>query len=273
MTTVLRAALVAAFAIGGFARAADLASVDRTIKKEPAYQTKSPRYALLVFGPEARDRVWLVHDGDTLYVDRNGDGDLTDAGEKVAAKVGKDRNLDENGYEFRVGDLPIGGRLHKRLTVYASSLSRYPDTVRSLPNAKTALAADAKAHGYTVKIELDMPGMKGMGVGGRVMRMAGVIDGAGALLFADKPAAAPVIHLDGPLQVTFYGEKPKLMLERDNDVVLVVGTPGVGPGTLAMLYYEDTIPTAAFPQLEIEFAAQKPGTSPVHQTFELRHRC
>ena len=47
---------------------ADLTKVDRSIKKEPAYQTKSPKYCLLVFGPEAKTRVWLVLDGDTLYI-------------------------------------------------------------------------------------------------------------------------------------------------------------------------------------------------------------
>src|SRR5262249_33993179 len=57
------------------AAAADLGKIDRTIKKEPAYKNK-PYYGLLVFGPEAKGRVWVVLDGDTLYVDRNGDGDL-----------------------------------------------------------------------------------------------------------------------------------------------------------------------------------------------------
>ena len=56
----------------------DLTKVDRTIAKEPAYKTK-PRYCLLVFGPEPKIRVWLVLDGDVLYVDRNGNGDLTHA--------------------------------------------------------------------------------------------------------------------------------------------------------------------------------------------------
>ena len=64
------------------APAADLTKVDRSIKKEPAYQTKAPRYCLLVFGPRADYRVWLVLDGSTLYVDRNGNGDLTEAGQK-----------------------------------------------------------------------------------------------------------------------------------------------------------------------------------------------
>src|SRR5262245_20330579 len=71
------------------ASAADLSKVDRTIAKEPAYHTKTPKYCLLVFGAEAQTRVWLVLDGDTLYVDRNGNGDLTEAGEAVKAKSGR----------------------------------------------------------------------------------------------------------------------------------------------------------------------------------------
>src|SRR5579875_43304 len=64
------------------AKPADLSKIDRTIKKEPAYKGK-PRYCLLVFGREAKTKVWVVIDGPTLYVDRNGNGDLTDAGEQV----------------------------------------------------------------------------------------------------------------------------------------------------------------------------------------------
>ena len=49
------------------ARGADLTKIDRKIAKEPAYQNE-PKYCLLVFGPEAKTRVWLVLDNDTLYV-------------------------------------------------------------------------------------------------------------------------------------------------------------------------------------------------------------
>jgi hypothetical protein len=61
-------------------RAVDLSKIDRTIGKEPAYQTK-PKYCLVVFGPEAKTRVWLVLDGDVLFVDR--DGDLTGKDERI----------------------------------------------------------------------------------------------------------------------------------------------------------------------------------------------
>src|SRR5262245_7872130 len=64
--------------------AADLSKIDRKIGKEPAYESQSkPKYCLVVFGPEAKTRVWLVLDGDVLYVDRNGDGDLTGEDERI----------------------------------------------------------------------------------------------------------------------------------------------------------------------------------------------
>src|SRR2546423_744441 len=83
--------------------AADLSKVERTIAREPAYRSKAPRYCLLVFGPEAKTSVWLVQDGDTLYVDRNGNGDLTEEGEKVLAE--KQDGAEEGVYTFRIGEL------------------------------------------------------------------------------------------------------------------------------------------------------------------------
>jgi len=61
----------------------DLTKVDRTITREPDYQSQ-PHYALLVFGPQAKQRSWLVIDGESVaYIDRNGNGDLTDAEDRV----------------------------------------------------------------------------------------------------------------------------------------------------------------------------------------------
>jgi hypothetical protein len=60
----------------------ELSRIDRTIAKEPRYQHR-PKYCLLVLGPKATTRVWLVLDGDRLYIDRNGNSDLTEKGESV----------------------------------------------------------------------------------------------------------------------------------------------------------------------------------------------
>src|SRR5262245_56037585 len=97
------------------AAAGDLRDIERKIVKEPQYKTK-PRYCLLVFGPEAKTRVWLVVDGDALYVDRNSNGDLTEDGEKVAAKKA-DAFADSKDFEFEAGDLRDGKVMHKKLSL------------------------------------------------------------------------------------------------------------------------------------------------------------
>ena len=45
--------------LAALALAAD-PKIDRSISKEPPYETKAPKYCLLVFGPQAKYRVWLV---------------------------------------------------------------------------------------------------------------------------------------------------------------------------------------------------------------------
>ncbi|MEN6494403.1 MAG: hypothetical protein ABFD16_08930 [Thermoguttaceae bacterium] len=55
----------------------DLTKIERRLQNEPVYESKRPQYCLLVFGPRAEPRVWAVLDGDVLYLDRNGNGDLT----------------------------------------------------------------------------------------------------------------------------------------------------------------------------------------------------
>ena len=65
----------------------DLSKIDRTIVHEPNYRYQ-PHYALLVFGHKAEHRSWLVIDGDSVaYIDRQGNGDLTDPADRVELDV------------------------------------------------------------------------------------------------------------------------------------------------------------------------------------------
>src|SRR5437016_4869390 len=93
---------------------ADLTKIDRSIAKEPVYQTK-PKYCLLVFGPEAKFRAWLVQDGNTLYVDRNGNGDLTEEGKRV--KLAQESPNEGDMQLFQAGDLHDGKLTHTGLSV------------------------------------------------------------------------------------------------------------------------------------------------------------
>jgi hypothetical protein len=263
--TTLRAALLM-FAAAGPAAAADLGHIDRAIKKEPAYQTKAPGYLLLAFGPEARDRVWLVRDGDVLYADRNGNGDLTEPGERITAeKSGADR-------AFHAGTVRCGGREHRHLVVRTARLSDYGDSVLSHPVSKAALRKDKDAELVSVSVEVEVPGLTGGGDGGRLQAGAR-FDSDGPLLFGDSPAAAPVVHFGGPLRLRTEDARPTLYRSVVHDLMLTVGTPGAGPGTFAHLGYDKLVPGGAFLVAEAEFPPARPGDPPVRQRFELKERC
>jgi hypothetical protein len=253
--------------------AADLSKVDRRIAKEPAYQSKGPKYGLLVFGSKASDRVWLVLDGDTLHVDRNGNGDLTEPGEKVAAD--KTRDPDEYGYSFEVGDLSAGGKIHKGLSIqfFRLSLLVANPTLAKFAPLHAALKADPKATAVSLSIDVESGRLKGGGANGRLSYRAGFFAVNGLLQFQNRPTEAPIIHFDGPTQITFFGPPPRLRIGRQEDVVLMIGTPGRGPGTFATLAYEDTVPKQAHPQIEVAWPAGKPDNPPVRERYELKERC
>ena len=264
---------LAAVLLASASFAADPPKIDRAIGKQPKYAGK-PVYALLVFGPEAKDRVWLARDGDTLHVDKNGNGDLTDPGEAVERTKPRKGREDDESRTFDIGDVTVGGRTHKGLTVSALPLAEFANVeAGKLPPVKAALEKDKNTQVYLVRCEVDAPGVKGGGTRGRLDMSAGWVDLNGVLQFADKPADAPVIHLGGPLEISFYGELPKMRVGRGTEFVLVVGTPGFGPGTFAMLAYQDCIPTDAYPKAEVTFAPKKPGDPPVKALYELKERC
>jgi hypothetical protein len=262
------ALLLAAGLVSAPAAATDLSALDRTIRKEPIYNGK-PRYCLLVFGPAARERVWLVQDGDKLFVDRNGNGDLTEPGKKVPAAT--DAGPKENGYTFEAGELSVGGKIHKGLAVSFTPLKQYADNpaLAEVAAIRDALKADPAVVVAQLSLDVESTRFKGAGIGERIAQLTGFYDLSGVLTFAEKPADAPVIHFDGPLTVTFYGEIPKVRLGRDNDLILTVGTPGRGAGSFAMLAYQDTIPKGVHPKVEVRW----PGDPPVKEWFELKQRC
>jgi len=246
--------------------AADLAKIDRSIGKEPAYKGK-PKYCLLVFGPEAKTRVWLVQDGDTLYVDRNGNGDLTEEGEKVAAK--KEEDAREGGFSFEAGDLCDGKLTHKNLQVYVRKLDGFAERSEQI---KEYLARNPEARGYTLGMDIEMPGWKGRGLGERVEQATLLSDNNGFLKFADRPHDAPVVHFGGPWQILLFGQQ-KLTVGRETDLTLGVGTPGVGPGTTVWVGYEGVIPEKVYPQVEITYPPKSAGENPVKEQYELKDRC
>lgn len=247
----------------------DLTKIDRTIKKEPAYQTKTPKYCLLVFGPEANTRVWLVQDGDKLYVDRNGNGDLTEDGECVIAKKGENTDPGEGIFEFEAGDIPDGKLLHKALRVFVTRIDYLSDRDEGI---KKALKLEPNLRGFGVRIDVEMPPWKGIGLGGRVEHMAWVRDINGLLRFGNTPKQAPIIQFGGPWQITL--DRPQqLTIDREKELCLALATPGIGPGTLAYVGYEGVVPANVHPKVEIRFPAKTALEKPARELYELKERC
>ena len=108
----------------------DLASVDNKITKEPEYVSKQPLYGLVVIGAEAEIRYWMVldksaEDGDkydVVYVDFNGNGDLTEPKEKVVSKSGESR------VKFQFPDVVDRKSGTKHTDFYLSLTDRDPAT-------------------------------------------------------------------------------------------------------------------------------------------------
>ena len=59
-----------------------LRKVAAKLTKEVEYR-HAPMYSLLVFGADAEHQHWLVVDGNILYIDRNGNGDITDSEDMI----------------------------------------------------------------------------------------------------------------------------------------------------------------------------------------------
>src|SRR5262249_4035052 len=149
------------------AAAADLAKIDRTIAREPAYKGK-PKYCLLVLGPEAKTRIWLVMDDNSLYVDRNGDGDLTATGDRAT--------FNEPYGRWESGDIRV-----------PDSKLRYKLSLRTFERATAG-----------VQVSVHEDGTKSYIIGD---------PDADPLVFAGHPSEAPVAHVAGPpgINLSYYG--------------------------------------------------------------------
>jgi hypothetical protein len=273
----------------GPALAVDLAKIDRTIRKEPAYQSKSPKYCLLVFGPEAETRVWLVLDlasepteangtKNALYVDRNGNGDLTEPDNRVTCTMREHKvfytftpepSATYNPH-FEIGDIVErdGKTRHTNLTM---DVDGYLQTYRPC------------------SLSLKVNGSKLQSAGGQLLR------------FADRPQDAPIIHFNGPLAIRlqmdtgvlfvpisydddgpkrrrWYDEHPpkyeerKLIRGETSSLYAQLGTPGLGRGTFVALSAGE-VPEGVHPVAEIAFPTKDSNKPPIISRVVLKQRC
>lgn len=216
-----------------------LTKIDRKIAKLPKFATDTPGYLLLAFGPKADFKAWVILDGDILYVDANGNGDLTDdalvrfstaASNPPKAYVFETQGIgaekDEKKWTLTVSTFPVSGTTAKALIVMATR--------------------DGQA------------------------QKAGPMD----FRFTDSVDTARVIHLGSEvLAVRPSLTMPSVLEEGEKvDFRVQVGTPGVGAGSFASVL-NDGLNKATNPVAEFTFPSTKPGDKPVTVKTELKERC
>jgi hypothetical protein len=237
---------------GGHTNAADspdLSQIERRIAKEPVYKAKQPLYALYVFGPEAKTRVWAILDKskpdapnyDTLYFDRNADGDLTAPDERIAGKV------NEGPMIFDIGS-------------FTDPLTKQKHTEMSI----TLYGGSAGVLLHTVLLQMKWCDKERIWGGFEP-------DDRSNTQFATTPAKAPVLWpaADGPISFQFYQPKP-LRVGNAEDVHVILGHQGHGRGTFCAVFYP-FLPKEV-PVLATLLYADNEGKERRVQS-ELRERC
>ena len=224
MTAALLVLMIAGRAVAGIY----LSKIERRIVREPVYDTGQPKYCLLVFGPQAKTRVWLVLVGKDLYADCTGKGDLTGPGKRLKNAIPANTKM---------------ARYHTGPILAADGKTRYPD-------AKVYVFETGRAD-KRVRIDVILP--------------VGVVQWIGdetELPLADRPEDAPIVHFDGPLRLALADPKQVFVRgAKSYPLPVVVGTPGLGRGeTFASLVFESNAPAAV---AQIAFPNRKAGGKPI----------
>lgn len=233
-----------AAAPGGSAELPDLGKLDRTILKQPAYTAKQPLYGLLVFGPKADKRVWLVLDKskpdaaqyDVLYIDRNADGDLTASDKRLVART------EESNTVFSLPEFkdPATGAVHAELRVQLR---------------------DAKP---TVMVAMKWRGQYRMGGGYPP-------DPGDYMQLTPKPETAPVVWFqgDGPFRFQrWYGGQ--LTIGGADDFKVFLGQLGSGASSFCA-FQEHVLPATEAVQATLIY--QDKDDKKRRETCTLKERC
>jgi hypothetical protein len=215
-------------------RALERIRAEYRLRKEPAYRAP-PQYCLVLLGREPA-RLWLVSDGVTLYVDRNGNGDLTEPGEAVPFKAA--------GFaSFFAATFPGGREGVRHTNVHIG--------VRQRDWEK-----DQGGH-WAVRAE----------VGGRYPMYALVHK------FARKPEDAPVVHLGGPLRMGLH-ELESGSLARGGQAELAAHVVCQYPGVeKAFVDVDRWQRKDVHPVAEVRLPARALGAEPVTLRMPLTRRC
>ncbi len=211
---------------------------DRGIIKEPSYES-APKYSLITLGNSGDVKVWMVEDGRRLFVDKNGNGDLTDDGPPI--RPSKVRDLGGNRWDFEYlldAITPTNGSRH---TSFVLRRWNYND----------------KEDNYGLSLS----------VNGKMPMYAGWF----GTFWSTNREQAPVIHFGGPFTPKLLRRKEFTIGEKQQRLSLCFLNPGSGPGAQSRLSI-DAWPRHVVPRLNIEWPTAGSG-APLRSSYRLTQRC
>jgi hypothetical protein len=239
-------------------RAVDLTKIERSIAKEPEYQTKDVHYCLIVFGPEAKTRVWLVVDGDVLYLDRNGNGDLTEPGERIEPHTLL-RDSPERPDMKLLCDFILNRRIKGGRYAREPTLSCVPEVTGLI--VSHWIPADGRQDALAI---LDRKNPFRVDVGTAQYEEDSSLD------FASRPKDAPILHFDGPRQFALPTRSEPLRRGETSLLAVELHTPGLGASMRTWPYGKDK--ENIHPIADFECPPRRPGGEPVRFRLELPGR-
>jgi hypothetical protein len=241
MRTVLWVIVLLVLVLCTTSPVADYAQADRRAARVPAYQ-QAPKYALLVFGKEARPRVLVALDGPTVCLDRNAGGDLTAPAEQFA------RLQDCRGVEINDPDGKTRYRINHLLT--------FTDKKQ----AREWLYVDVDINGplsYHQYAEVELCGSAG---GARVAHFHGPLKVGPVTVNGQVPAGLALVAGATPVELQAQ-----------------VGTIDSGQGSRVVVRAHKgdagAAPPSAFPVVDVEFPSPAPGGPPVRKRYALDTFC
>src|SRR5262245_24153238 len=237
----------------------DLSAIPRQIKKQPAYQSGQPKFAVLVFGPKAETRIWAVIDGDTLYLDRNGNGDLTEADERF--------DLEVTHFTKEIRD---DAKTLKLIHLNGPNVGANKDNDKS-----PILSCEPRVTWFhlfhLVPTEGSYQENSWTKSSFDVTIFANGCNEFARSEFGDSPEEAAVVSFLGPKTFKHdHGDEPILRRGESNDLTVGIMQQGIHSKTVID---HNFVPENIHPVVEIECPSRFANRPPVRVRAELTHRC
>jgi hypothetical protein len=207
--------------------------------KEPKY-SGSPRYGLITIDG-GKAKVWFVVDGTQLYMDKNGNGDLTDDGPAIASK---------------------------KLEHFTSPhvFFEWPSMA---PKGTTSKLTDCSLFVYVRGTEYRIADFRTYQNG-----VFWFYRNRGCVLAA-KAAEAPILNWGAPYGLLFdfiNGTDGTLSKSKANEFYIQIGSQGSEVGSFVCRSYED-MPKDTTIEANFEFVDKRDNSKKLNMVAQLRTRC